>query len=221
MRSGVQVSAGVLALLCALEPVARAAPRWSIAWPQGWTDVTQDVLQTRDMQARMKRLSDQGAISDLTVQASASGDALQVLYTSVPVEVGADSAAFTRGFERGARNSGKQASPEVSYEQRDVGNTLVADQAVTVDGTTAYTRRILGSDGTRVFAVQATCRAAQPVCSAALGSLTLDATGFRRLRFVDSSDWQIVGTLCGSVAGALLAAWWIRRRRRLRAGLGV
>lgn len=214
---------GVLVLLCAIERVAIADPGWSITWPAEWTDVTQEALKEPNMQAGLKQLAGQHATTEVAARADAEGHVVQVLYMAMPVTDDDDTSvpAIARSLEL-ARNGVLKAANgarEVSYNQREVGNTLVAEQTLGLDGATKYVNVIAGVGHERMRIVQASCNASQALCATVLASLVLDPTELEPLSSVSNRVVYGVATLVGVLIGGLIG-WPIilRQIRRRPAG---
>lgn len=209
---------GVVVLLCLIEGVAIGGPGWSITWPTEWTDVTQQALKEPALQAALKQLAGEHASTDVAARADAEGHVVQVLYTALPLEGGdgTNTAAIARGLEQGARNAATtKAAREVSYNQREVDNTLVADQTLELNGATIYVRWIAGAGHGRARLVQATCNASQTLCATALASLTLDGAELEPLTSSNDRVNRAIMNI-GLWAGVLIGVWIGLRLHRRR-----
>lgn len=126
--------------------------------------------------------------------------------------------AIARSLEH-ARNGVLKAANgarEVSYNQREVGNTLVAEQTLGLDGATKYVKVIAGVGHERMRVVQASCNASQARCAAVLASLVLDPTELDPLSSVSNRVVYGVATLVGILIGGLIGWRIISRRIRRR-----
>jgi len=215
------VRLGALVLVCMLEHVAFAAPAWSITWPAGWADVTQEVLKQPGMQAKLEQLGGQHATTEIAARANGEGHVVQVVYTELPLE-GRDTStsAMVRGFERGARNAARANARELSYAQREVGDTLVAEQTLGLDGATIHVKWIAGAGHERMRGVQASCNAPQALCATVLASLALDPSTLEPLTTGGRRILRVVATLASTLIGALIGWWLLSRLRRRRGPAG-
>lgn len=205
-------------MLCAIERVAIAGPGWSITWPAEWTDVTQEALKTPDTKARLEQLARSLATADLAVRVDAEHHVAQVLHVEVPLNDDMSTAGAVHRFVDGARDVARKGAREISYRQREAGDTLVADQVLERDGATIYVKRIAGAGHGRMREVQADCNASQSLCATLLTSLVLDPTELESLSSVSQREAEKIASYVGILIGSLIGMFILfgtRLRTRL------
>jgi hypothetical protein len=204
---------GVLVLLCAIERVAIAGPGWSIAWPAEWTDVTQDALNTPDAKARLEQLARAHATSDLAVRVDAEQHVTQVLYVELPFGDDTSTAGPVHHFLDSGREAARRGAREISYRQREAGDTLIADQTLERDGATIYVKWMAGAGHERMHGIKADCNASHSLCATVLASLVLDPTELESLTSYSQREMNRIGLYIGIAVGSLIALLFGRRLR--------
>lgn len=192
---------------------AEAAEVWSVTPPASWRDVTAETMQQPEASELRKKLEAALKHVEFRFFADDAGNALQVIFTSGS----GGSLQEMHNFEAGARDAARATGTQVSYQSQRVGHALVSDQTLVMHGTRLINRRICGTQGETMLAVQATCRGTDEICRPILETLSLDPARLTEPRADSRSSAYKMGRMVGAAFLVVLVVTWLVSYSRRRA----
>ena len=192
-----------------------AAKPWTMPVPADWTDTTAQMKNTPAILAMKRQITGKGGTFSASTFSSPDGATLFVATIEVAMP---ETLSGVLAYERGARDSSKQAGREASYREERTDTTLNATQRIAGLGVPIVVKRFIGmleSGGLR--AVNVTCYGEPTICDPLIAAASVDTPAYAPLERLGEPRTPLsykLGAFTGMVLLAILLAMYFRRHRR-------